>query len=64
MKTILNVKEAADLLRINKFTLYKFTREKRIAHIKMGRLVRFKYDDVIAFIEKQTVPVRDEVKYV
>ena len=54
---LLSRKEAADFLGVKEDTLavWKSTKRYHIPVIKVGRLVRYRYSDLIAFIERRTV---------
>ncbi len=53
MERLLTVQEAAHLLGIKPQTLYLWVAMKRIAHHKVGRLVRFTEADLSDFVERQ-----------
>ena len=59
MKTLLTIKEAAQLLKINPFHLYRLTREKRIPFSKIpGVGIRFDLDSLEKWIqEAKTEPI-------
>lgn len=44
--------EACELLRITKSTLYKMTANNTIPHYKCGKLLRFKSEELMEFVEK------------
>ncbi|MDR3274063.1 MAG: helix-turn-helix domain-containing protein [Puniceicoccales bacterium] len=52
---MLSVREAAEFLSIKERTLTDWLTTKRypIKHIKVGRLVRFREEDLLEFIESQ-----------
>jgi len=52
MRTIyLTPDEASEFLRISMSKLYKMTALRQIPHFKCGKLLRFKEEDLIAFME-------------
>lgn len=53
MERLLDIREAAALLRIKPQTLYLWVSQKRVPHHKIGRLVRFTESDLQSFIEGQ-----------
>jgi excisionase family DNA binding protein len=53
MDRLLTIREAAALLRVREQTLYLWVSQKRIAHRKNGRLVRFTESDLQSFIDGQ-----------
>ena len=55
MKNLLEIKEAAILLRLKKSTLYKYTCSKQIPHIKLGGKVLFDPAKLEAWIEDHSV---------
>lgn len=55
MKTLLDVHEAADYLRIKVGTIYRMTSEKRIPHFKLGKKVVFDQVVLDDWIENQLV---------
>ena len=54
-KQLLNTKEAAEFLGISKNTLYEWIIQKKIPHIKVGRLVKFRKEDLEAWLKKRTL---------
>jgi len=50
-KVYLNIKEASQLLGISTSTIYKRTPNNQIPHYKLGRLVRFKKNELIDYME-------------
>jgi excisionase family DNA binding protein len=53
MERLLDIREAAALLRVKPQTLYLWVSQKRIAYRKIGRLVRFTNGDLEAFVDGQ-----------
>ena len=51
---MLRTDEAAEFLGISKNTLYEWIIQKKIPHIKVGRLVKFKREDLEAWLERRT----------
>ncbi|MFH1374777.1 MAG: helix-turn-helix domain-containing protein [bacterium] len=58
MDRLLTVQEIADLLGIQPSTVYQWTHEGFIPHVKLGRLVRFREGEVSQWIEKKLTPGR------
>jgi excisionase family DNA binding protein len=52
-KEIMNVEEAADFLGISKNTLYEWVVQKKIPHMKVGRLLKFKREHLERWLEKR-----------
>ena len=44
--TLLNAEDVAQILGITPQSVYRMVFEERIDHIKLGSLVRFRYEDV------------------
>jgi len=55
---LLNMDEASSLLGIKKSTLYAMVMRKQIIHIKLGKLTRFRPEDLKAYINKNLVEVQ------
>ncbi len=53
MQRLLKPQEIADLLCVKPSTIYQWTHEDYIPHIKVGRFVRFRENDVEEWIEKK-----------
>lgn len=52
---LLNMDEASNLLGIKKSTLYSLVMRKAINHVKLGRLTRFRPEDIKTYIDKNLV---------
>jgi excisionase family DNA binding protein len=53
LSPLLNVPEAAVVLGLkNAWTLYQWVSQKRISYVKIGRLTKFRQEDLAAFIEQ------------
>jgi excisionase family DNA binding protein len=57
IKNLLTPTETADFLGVTVGTLqiWRTTRRYPLPYVKSGRLVRYKVEDVLAFIERRTV---------
>ncbi len=55
---LLNMDEAAAMLGLKKSTLYGIVMRKQIVHVKLGKLTRFRPEDIQAYINKNLVEVR------
>jgi len=53
---LLTVAEAAKKLRISDDTLYRMTRRGEIAHVRIGKAIRFSPEILQAYLAAQTVP--------
>jgi excisionase family DNA binding protein len=60
VEKLLTVDEAAQLLGVRPQTLYLWVAQKRIAHRKIGRLVRFRECDLEEFVNQHRQPVEGE----
>lgn len=58
-KLILDTIEAADYLGIKKSTLYDWVVQRKIPHIKVGRLLKFRTADLDAWLQKRTKEEED-----
>lgn len=52
-----NAKEACEYLGMPMATLYGLTHRRQIPHIKRGRILMFKKDDIDQWMEQQRVPI-------
>lgn len=52
-KEIMNTEEAASFLGIKKTTLYEWVVQKKIPHMKVGRLLKFRKDHLEKWLEKR-----------
>jgi len=55
---LLNMDETSSLLGLKKSTLYAAVMRKQITHTKLGKLTRFRPEDIQAYINKNLVEVR------
>lgn len=53
LEALLDPKQVAELLGVNRDFVYNRVEDGTLAHIKMGRLLRFRREDVQAFIDAQ-----------
>jgi len=60
-KELLDTKEAAEFLGIKKSTLYEWVIQRKIPHIKVGRLVKFRRKDLEEWLKKRTKEEEDFV---
>ena len=59
MKKLLTVKETAEILGLEISTIYDWVHYKKIAYIKIGRLLKFDPVTVDEFIKKRTIEKED-----
>jgi excisionase family DNA binding protein len=58
-KQLMDMNAAAEYLGISKNTLYEWVVQQKIPHTKVGRLTKFKREDLDAWLEKRTRQQRD-----
>jgi len=58
MDKLLTATEIADYLDVKPSTIYQWTHQGFIPHVKLGKLVRFKKEDVSNWVEKRSNPGR------
>jgi excisionase family DNA binding protein len=54
MTRLLTPDEVADLLGVKKSTIYQWTRQGFIPHVKLGRCLRFREARVLEWVEKRS----------
>ena len=54
MNKLLTPDEVAELLSVRKSTIYQWTHQGFIPHIKLGKFVRFKEGDVAKWVKRKT----------
>lgn len=57
---LLTVPETAQFLRVQQSTVRAWILQRRLPFVKMGRLVRIKRADCVAFIERRLVPSKEK----
>lgn len=62
MCKLLTMDEASGYLGISKLTLYGWVSARKIRFVKIGRLVKFKQQDLDQWIDRHTVTARSEAK--
>lgn len=60
--TLLTIEQTADYLGVSKLTVYDWVSQRKITHIKVGRLVKFRQAHLDAWLEKHTVVARLPIK--
>ena len=58
-KRLLNVREAAEYLRLEVDTVYKKSRLRELPSVKVGRALRFDVKALERFVEKHTIKTID-----
>lgn len=54
----LTIAEVCDLLNVSPRTIHEWRQSKKLAHFKVGRVIRFKRETVEAFVAERTVKAR------
>lgn len=52
---IIDIKELSSRIKISVKTIYRWVHYEYVPHIKMGGVVRFDWQDIISWIEKQKI---------
>jgi excisionase family DNA binding protein len=63
MKKYLNFNDTCDYLGVNKHTLYNWTHLNKIPHKKINRKLLFSVEELERWIEENTVPTEEDIKY-
>ena len=58
MTRLLTVQDVADYLRVKPSTIYQWTHEKYIPHVKLGNQVRFRESAIDAWLERKSTAGR------
>lgn len=61
MENLLNVKQAAFILKVHPLTIRRYIREKRLKAVKAGGNVRIRESELLEF-NKEYTPIRSEEK--
>ena len=58
MEKLLDIVELSEMLGVTKATIYSWTSQNKIPHIKLSkRLLKFREEDILGWIAKRTVSV-------
>ena len=60
-KQLLDTNDASEFLGIRKNTLYEWVIQKKIPHIKVGKLLKFKKEDLDAWLKKRTQEESEDI---
>lgn len=60
MTKLLSIKEASELLNLKPATIRAWLLRRRLPRVNCGRAVRIPADAIAQFIERNTVPAREE----
>ena len=58
MTSLLNPKEVAEMLGVKPSTIYQWTHTGYIPHMKLGKLVRFRLQDIERWLEEKATQGR------
>lgn len=61
MERLIGIDQAAEILGVKRSTIYQWVSMKKIKHIKVGRLVKFRESDLKEFIEANTSEVDERL---
>ena len=53
MSRLMTPQEVAEMLQVRPSTIYQWVHQEFIPHVKLGRLLRFRECDVMAWLEKR-----------
>lgn len=62
MNNIIRTSEAAELLGISKSTLYKWSMMRIIPHMKKGKLLFFRREELEAWLQDSRVKTQEEIE--
>lgn len=60
MQKLLNVKEASEMLAVKPATVRAWLLRRRLPRVNVGRAVRIPSEAIIQFIERNTIPAKEE----
>ena len=63
MLKLLKAKEVAEIIGVQESTIYQWTHQGYIPHIKVGKMVRFNVEDVLKWLSKMKTRGRVHRKY-
>lgn len=61
---LLTLTEVANLFHVSKSTVYRMVQSRILPFYRLGGNLRFKEDDIMAFLESQRVKPREEWFYI
>jgi len=62
MENLLTPQEIAEVLGVSKSTIYQWTHQEYIPHVKLGRFVRFRKSQIEIWLEKKAKKGRSNRK--
>jgi len=62
MDKLLTVEEIAQVLHVKQSTIYNWTHLGFIPHIKLGKLLRFREDEIFKWLKCRSQPGRKRIK--
>lgn len=60
MSKLLTMDQASEYLGVSKLTLYGWVSARKLSYVKVGRLVKFKQDQLDKWIDQRTVKGGDD----
>ncbi|MEW5924343.1 MAG: helix-turn-helix domain-containing protein [Candidatus Zixiibacteriota bacterium] len=63
MEKLLTPQEIAEVLGVQPSTIYQWTHQGYIPHIKLGKLLRFRQSDVLEWLDRISSPGRKTRKF-
>jgi excisionase family DNA binding protein len=57
---LLTVRELAEYVRVNPFTVYRWVEQNRIPHLRVGRTLRFRLEEINEFMRERGHRKSDE----
>jgi len=61
MKCLLTTEQTATLLGIKAWTLRSWVSQRKIPYVKLGRLVRFDEEAILAFVKDNVIERREDI---
>ncbi len=61
MEKLLNIDQVSELLGLSKKTIYAYTSARKLKHVKIGALLRWRESDLEAYVESRVVKTVEEL---
>lgn len=61
MDKLITAKQVSDLLEVKPATVYDWVKRKAIPYVKLGRLVRFKKNEIFRWVDTKTIRPKTSV---
>ncbi|MBL7132383.1 MAG: helix-turn-helix domain-containing protein [Candidatus Omnitrophica bacterium] len=59
MKRLINITELSEMTGVKVDTLYRWVSQRRISHVKVGRLTKFDLEAIDQWIKDSSVAIKD-----